>query len=137
MTAHIEHLEYPDVRDALYELIDGREFASRTATAFYRLSLDYVTVAQAGAAVLIYTSGGKEGWLDRVDRATVEVYAPGAVAVEVAEAIRAAIVGEGHDLAAGYIDSVECDITPHDVPYQSEAVNLARAGYLVTTRPWV
>lgn len=126
---------YPDTRDALYELIDGRTFAGRTVTAYYQLQLDYATAAQDGPVVLIYTTGGSEGLVDRVDRATVEVYAPGTAAVEVAEAIRVAVVDRPHDLEAGYIDSVRTDITPHDVPYQSELVNLARVSFLVTSRP--
>lgn len=126
---------YPDTRDALYELIDGREFAGRTATAYYQLGLDYTTVGQAGAAVLIYTTGGSEGAIDRVDRATVEVYAPGTKAVEVAEAIRAAIVDRPHDLEAGFIDNISTDVTPHDIPFQSELVNQARVTFLVTVRP--
>lgn len=126
---------YPDTREALYELIDGRVFAARTVTAYFQLQIDYQDVAQDGAAVLIYTTGGTEGHVDRVDRATIEVYAPGTAAVEVAEAIRALIVDRPHDLTAGYVDDITCNVTPHDVPYQSEAVNLARTVYLVTSRP--
>ena len=129
----VEGLLYPDARDALYELVDGKTFADYQATAYYQLPVDYAS--REGATVLIYTTGGTEGWVDRVDRATVEVYAPGPDAVKVAEGIRAAIVGHGHELEAGYIDEISCDITPHDVPHQAETVNLARAGYLVTTRP--
>lgn len=126
---------YPDAREALYELVSGEQFAGRTVTAYFQLQLDYVTVAQAGAAVLLYTTGGTEGHIDRVDMATIEVYAPGTKAVEIAEAIRAAIVDRPHDLDVGYIDDITCTVTPHDVPYQSEAVNLARAVYAITTRP--
>ena len=135
MSAIVEHLVFPNTRDVLYELIDGAEFAGRTVTAYYQLPVDYSMQAQGSPVVLIYTAGGTQGWIDRVDRATVEVYAPGTAAVEVAEGIAAAVVGQGHDLAAGYVDEIVCDITPHDVPHASEAVNLARAGYLDTTRP--
>lgn len=128
---------FPDTRDVLFEMIDGGEFAGVTVAAFYQLPIDYAERATVGETpiVLIYTSGGTQGWIDRVDRATYEVYAPGTQAVEVAEAIRAHVVGSGHDLEAGYVDDIACDITPHDVPHASEAVNLARAGLLVTTRP--
>ena len=135
----VEGLLYPDTRDALYELVDGKTFAGYETTAFYQLPVDYAERSappnELVATALIYTTGGTEGWVDRVDRATIEVYAPGPDAVKVAEAIRAAIVGHGHELEAGYIDEISCDITPHDVPHQAETVNLARAGYLVTTRP--
>lgn len=133
MSTATEDLVFPDTRDVLYELIDEGSFAGKVATAFYQLPVDYAT--REGATVLIYTTGGTQGWVDRVDRATVEVYAPGETAVKVAEAIRARIVGAGHDLAAGYVDDIACDITPHDVPHAAETVNLARAGYLVTSRP--
>lgn len=134
MTA-VEGLLFPDTREVLFGLIDGEVFAGRTARAFFQLPVDFTTPRDGEAMVLVYTSGGTQGWVDRVDRATVEVYAPGTDAVAVAEAIRAAIVGDGLDTAEGYVDSITCDITPHDVPFQSEAVNLARAGYLVTSRP--
>lgn len=126
-------LVFPDTRDVLFELIDGGEFAGSVVAAAYRLPVDYATRPEVTA--LIYTSGGTQGWVDRVDRATVEVYAPGEQAMRVAEAIRAVLVGDGHDLAAGYVDEITCDITPHDVPHAAETVALARAGYLVTTRP--
>lgn len=126
-------LVFPDTRDVLFELIDGGEFAEVEVAAVYRLPVDYAT--RDSVTALIYTSGGTQGWVDRVDRATVEVYAPGEQAMRVAEAIRAALVGDGHDLDAGYVDEITCDITPHEVPHAAETVALARAGYLVTTRP--
>lgn len=126
---------YPDTREVLSALIDGHEFAGRLATTYFQLQTDYQSVAQDGAAVLIYTTGGTEGHIDRVDRATIEVYAPGTDAVAVSEAIRAAIVESDHDTAAGYVDDVRCEVTPHDVPFPSELVNQARATYLVTARP--
>ena len=142
--------DYPDTRDALYELIDGRTFAGRKAVAYYRITVDnqgrpaYLTMGPDEATVLLYTVGGTQGYIDRVDRATVEVYAPGTSAVEVAEAIAAEIAGDPalygmggkpHDLDAGYIDGISVEVTPHDVPFQSDLVNLARATYLVTSRP--
>lgn len=135
MSAAVDGLVFPDTREVLYELIDGQTFAGREVTAYFQLPADWLEVAEQGAAVLVYTSGGNQGWIDRTDRATVEVYAPGTAAVAVAEGIRAAIVGQGHDLVAGYVDEVRCDITPHDIPYVSEAVNQARMGLLVTSRP--
>lgn len=135
MTALTEGLVFPNTRDVLFELIDGREFSGAQVAAFYQLPVDYAADASETPQVLIYTAGGTQGWIDRVDRATIEVYAPGQQAEFVANAIVSAVVGQGHDLAAGYVDEIRCDITPHDVPFQSEVVNLARAGLLVTTRP--
>lgn len=125
-------LTYPDTRDVLFELIDGQEFAGYTAQAVYQLPIDFAT--REGLTVLIFTTGGTEGYVDRVDRATVEVYAPAPDAVRASEEIRAAIVGEGHDLVAGYVDTIACDVTPHDIPFTADT-SQARTGYLVTTRP--
>jgi hypothetical protein len=136
-----EELLFPDTREVLFELIDGGAFSGRTVAAYYLMPVDdrgrpaYADLGTDEAVALIYTTGGTQGWIDRVDRATVEVYAPGTAAVDVAEAIRARIVGEGIDTAEGYVDEISCDVTPHDVPHASEAVNLGRASYLVTTRP--
>jgi len=136
---------FPDTRDVFDELVHGKTFAGRKVELFYRLPTDYTTrAAKVGNAVaLVYTTGGTEG-LDRVDRATLEVYAPGTDADDVAEAIRDEVAGdpilwgdEGkpHDLTAGYVDGVKCDITPHEVPFPSDAVRQVNALYLVTSRP--
>jgi|SRR5690625_501561 len=129
------------VREAAFELIDGRWFTDLTGTdrqafAFYQLPGDYLNVGDDKASVALYTTGGNEGDYDRTDRLTVEVYAPGTAAVEVAEAIKTLLVNNGadHDLQAGYVDEVRCDITPHDVPFPAD-VNQARVGFLVTHRP--
>lgn len=132
----------PDLaREAAFELIDSRWFTDLTGTdrqafAFYELPADYLDVGTDKASVSLYTTGGNRGDIDRTDRLTVEVYAPGTAAVEVAEAIEALLVNDGgdHDLQAGYVDEVRCDITPHDVPFPAD-VNQARVGFLVTHRP--
>ncbi|WP_152203633.1 hypothetical protein [Georgenia thermotolerans] len=126
------------------ELVHGKVFAGRTVELFYRLPADFTTRAGKpdGAVALVYTTGGSEG-LDRVDRATLEVYAPGTDADDVAEAIRDAVAGdpilwgdEGqpHDLEAGYVDGIRCDVTPHEVPFPSDSVRQVNALYLVTSR---
>lgn len=128
---------YADPRDFLFELIDGMAVDGTTVSAFYRLPGDYTTPDPARASTLIYATGGTEGAIDRVDRVTVEVYAPGTTAVRVAEAVRARLVNDGypHDLEAGLVDEIRCDVTPHDVPFVAETVNQANAVYLVEHRP--
>lgn len=130
-----EDLLFPDTREVLFELLDGRTFAGRLVSMYFQLPVDFTTPRAGEATGLVYTTGGTQGFIDRVDRATIEIYAPGTAAVEVAEAIRASIVGDGIDTAEGYVDSITCDVTPHDVPHVSEAVNLARMSLLVTSRP--
>lgn len=129
--------EYPDPRRMVDELVHGKEFAGRLAKVYFQLQNDYLQVAAEGAAVLVHSDGGREGDYDRVDRVTVEVYAPGTLAKDVAEKIRSVLVNDGldHDLEAGYFDHVRCDVTPYDIPFTSEKVNLARSVYLVTMRP--
>lgn len=124
---------YPSARDAVFTLTDGVEFDGETVAAYYQLQVDF---ADRLPAALIYVTGGTEGYIDRVDRLTVEVYAPGEQALKIAEDIRAAIVDEPLDIpGVGYIDDIHCDVTPHDVPYQNERINMAAATYLVTSRP--
>lgn len=135
-------LEFPEARAGLRALIDGTVHDGVQVTVFYELTIDYVDFAPA---VLIYTTGGTEGFVDRVDRCTVEVYAPGEQAVRVAESIRRTVThpdGVEVDVAMPpdppllrYFDAIETDVVPVDVPYADERVNLARASYRVTSRP--
>jgi hypothetical protein len=73
--------------------------------------------------------------VDRVDRVTIEVYAPGQQAVETLESIGASIIGNDIETPSGFVDSIEQDQVPADVPYQSDTLNKAVATFLVTTRP--
>ena len=127
----------PDLaREAAFELIDGREFGDRQAFAFFQLPADYLDVGADKATVGLYTTGGNRGDFDRTDRLTVEVHAHGTDAVDIAEAISDLLVNDGapHDLEAGYVDEIRCDITPYDIPFPAD-VNQARAVFLVTHRP--
>jgi len=129
-------------REAIWEVIDGNEFAGRTVSAFYRMPVDengraaYELLGPNEAAALIYSTGGTQGYVDRVDRCTVEVYAPGTAAVLVLERIRSALTNDDHplDLQVGYIDRIVCDVLPHDVPFPVDGINQARAAFMVTSR---
>lgn len=127
-------MEYPDTRAALRHLIDGTTHADQTVTAYYELSIGFTDTLPAA---LIYVTGGTEGYFDRVDRATIEVYAPGEQALAVAESVRVAVTHrDGVEVpGVGYFDAIEPDVTPADVPYQDDRTNLARATYRVTARP--
>ena len=132
----IEALVFPDTRDALFDLIDGSTHLGDTVRAVYQLPADaYGTVQGPFPLALIYTSGGTQGFVDRVDRAAVEVYAPGQKAVQTLESISASIVGGDIETPSGYVDSIEPDATPADVPYPSDTLNKAVATFLVTVRP--
>lgn len=131
-------VEYvPDLaREAAFELIDGQWFGGRQTFAFFQLPDDYLDVGDDKASVALYTTGGNRGDWDRTDRLTVEVYAPGTDAVTVLEEIADRLVAFGapHDLDAGYVDEIQGDVTPYDVPFPAD-VNQARAVFLVTHRP--
>lgn len=139
--------EYMNVRQALVDLIDGTTHADRSVTAVLRLQAGFATeAARPGrAVVLVYTSGGREGYLDRVDYATLEVYAPALEAERVAESLRSFLCGdpqlygsEGkpHEVDdERYIDGIRCEVTPHDVPYASDSVARADTTLHVTHRP--
>lgn len=132
----IDALVFPDARDALFDLIDGAEHLGESVTAVYQIPADdYGAIQGPFPIALIYITGGTGGFVDRVDRATVEVYAPGQLAVNTLESISASIIGSDIETPSGFLDSIEADVTPADIPYQSDTLNKAVATFLVTSRP--
>ena len=130
-------LVFPDTRSALFDLIDGTTHEGEVVRAVYHLQADLATSGVQGPFPVahIYVTGGSEGYIDRVDRATIDVYAPGEQAVNVLESIRATIRGENIETPSGFLDRIDPDVTPADVPYQSDTLNRATATFLVTSRP--
>jgi hypothetical protein len=132
----IDALVFPDVRDALFDLIDGVTHEGEPVRAVYQIPADdYGAIQGPFPVALIYTTGGTLGFVDRVDRATVEVYAPGQQAVNTLESIFASIIGTDIETPSGHLDSIAADIMPVDVPYQSDTLNRATGSLLVTSRP--
>ena len=133
----IEALVFPSARSVLFDLIDGAQHLGAPVRAAYNLPADQYGALQAPFPIAhIFTlPGGREGFIDRVDRVTVEVYAVGEKALDTLESIRASIVGDSIETPSGYIDSITCDAVPAEVPYQSETLNKATASFLVTSRP--
>ena len=132
----IDALVFPDTRDALFDLIDGATHLGEPVRAVYQIPADdYGAIQGPFPVALIYVTGGTRGFVDRVDRATIEVYAPGQAAVNTLESISASIIGEDIETGSGFIDKIEADITPADIPYQSDTLNKATATFLVTSRP--
>lgn len=124
--------DYPYAREAIFELVDGHEFAGHTTKAYFRLDTQFTDHLPAA---LIYPLGGTEGHVDRIDRVGVDVYAIGTESLEVAEAIRSALVGRPHDTAAGYLDDVQVETVPVDVPYPDPTYAQTQMVLRVTTRP--
>lgn len=132
----IDALVFPDTRDALFDLIDGATHLGSNVRAVYQVPADsYGAIKGPFPIALIYTNGGTMGFLDRVDRATIEVYAEGQQAINTLESISASIIGTDIETPSGHLDGIEADITPADVPYQSDTLNKAVASFLVTSRP--
>lgn len=130
-------LVFPDTRSALFDLIDGSTHDGVAVRAVYHLPADsYGQMVGPFPVAHVYgASGGTVGFVDRVDRRVVEVYAPGEQAVRILESITAFICGSDVETPSGYLDRIECVVAPDDVPYQSDTLNRAAATYLVTTRP--
>lgn len=127
---------FPDTRAALFDLIDGTTHVGAPVRAAYHLQADvYGSLEGPFPVAHIAVTGGTEGFYDRVDRVTVDVYAPGEQAVQTLESIRAFICGDGIETPSGYLDKIEPNVTPADVPYQSDTLNKATATFLVTSRP--
>lgn len=122
---------FPAVRDAIDLGLDGQTFASVLVTTYKHLTVDF---ADSLPAVQIIDFGGVEAFVERTDRIGIDVYAEGEKAGQVGEAIKSWLTGN-HDVGGITTDSVTVEITPHDVPYASDRVNLSSAVYRVTTRP--
>ena len=132
----LDGLVFPDVRDVLFDLINGTTHGGDPVRAVYHLPADsYGALKGPFPIVLIYSTDGTEGYLDRVDRVTLECYAPGTQAVNTLESIKAFICGTDIETPSGYLDSIKVDQVPKDVPYQSDTLNKAAATFMVTSRP--
>lgn len=130
-------LVFPNPRSCLYNLIDGTEHLGETVHAFYQEPANESGALQGPfpIAIIYAMPGGSEGFVDRVDRQAIDVYAPGERAVDTLESIKASICGDGIETPSGYLDSIRTDQVPTDIPYQSDTVNKATATFLMTSRP--
>jgi hypothetical protein len=132
----IDGLVFPDVRECLTDLVDGTEHLDQTVRMVWHLPADkYGALEGPFPIVLVFTNGGTQGFIDRVDRVTLECYAPGTQAVNTLESILAFICGTDIETAHGYLDSISIDQVPEDVPYTSDTLNKATGSLLVTSRP--
>ena len=90
----IDALVFPDTRAGIFDLIDGTTHLGESVRAVYQLPADdYGSLQGPFPVALIYVTGGTRGFVDRVDRATIEVYAEGEAAVNTLESISASITG--------------------------------------------
>lgn len=129
-------LVFPDVRECLFDLIDGTEHLGESVRAVFHLPADNFGIIEGPfPLVQIVATGGTEGYVDRVDRVALDCYAPGQAAVNTLESVKSFLRGSNIDTAHGFLDSIAIDQVPTDIPYQSETLNKATGTFLVTSRP--
>lgn len=128
-------LVFPEAREALFRLMDGLPYGDdAVVSSFFVLPEGWEDNHLPAAN--IWVQRGTQGFLDRTDWVAVDVYAPPGEAVSVAELIGRRLVGEPHDVAGvGFIDSIEYEQTPRDIPYPSDRVSQAQMVLRVTARP--
>ncbi|POH58919.1 hypothetical protein [Arthrobacter glacialis] len=130
-------LVFPNPRSCLFDLIDGDEHLGDVVHAFYQEPANELGAMEGPfpIAIIYAVPGGSEGFVDRVDRMAIDVYAPGEKAVDTLESIKASICGDDIETPSGYIDNIKPDQVPTDIPYQSDILNKATATFLMTSRP--
>ena len=129
-------LVFPDVRECLNDLIDGTTHLETIVRSVFHLQADdRGSLLGPFPLVQVVATGGTESYVDRVDRVTLDCYAPGQQAVNTLESVKAFLRGTDIETPHGYLDEIRVDQVPTDIPYQSETLNKATATFLVTSRP--
>lgn len=126
-------LVWPDARRAVHTLMQGFEYGGQVVEAFYILPLHFET--NNLPCVNTYVQRSAEGYIDRVTWVVVDVYTAPGESIDIAEAIVSAVANQPHDVpGVGYLDSVEVEQMPTDMPRPDE-VEQAQFILRVTTRP--
>lgn len=130
-------LVFPNPRACLSDLIDGTNHLGEVVSAHYQEPADESGNLEGPFPIAIISAmpGGSEGYLDRVDRMAIDVFAPGERAVDTLESIKASICGDSIETPSGYLDSIRPDQVPTDIPYTSDTLNKATATFFLTSRP--
>ena len=138
-------LIFHDSRAALFELIDGSEHVARVVDgvpdlvpvrASYHVLADERGGIEGDPQVVITQDPGTQGDIDRVDRVTLECYAPGEQAINILNSILGVVVDSHIETPSGiYVDRIDVDQTPHELQYPSDTINLAACRLLVTVSP--
>lgn len=130
-------LEYPDVVETLFQLLDGEDFAGHEVKAFKYLTRDF---ADHLPAVHIYSASGQaeSQQVFRIERVQINVYDEGGMSdvSDIAEDVNAFLVSKHHIVPqVGRLDRVQMEQTPHNVPYPDDKLSQCSAIYRVTVRP--
>lgn len=127
-------LTWPDARKAVHTLCQGFQHDGQTVEAFYILPDRFET--ENLPCVNTYVQRSSEGYIDRVTWVVVDVYAAPGESIGIAEAIISVVANRPHDVpGVGFLDSVEVEQVPADVPRPSGFGEQAQFILRVTTRP--
>lgn len=130
----MDQLVFPDGREALKDLLDGKSFAGRVVSAGSFMTLEAYNNALNVPFVLITTDGGNPSYVDQSEQLTLQVNGPGGEALSIAQDIRTQIVGDNIDTSAGFLDSVKADRLP-TVTSPSDQMDQAVLLVSVISRP--
>ncbi len=129
-------LVFPNIRDAFFDLIDGTNHLGRFVRAATHLPADeHGSLLGPFPLVHIIGRGGTAGYVDRVDRVTLEVYAEGEAAMDTAESLRSYLDRDNIETTAGFLDNIRTDQVPEEVGYPSKTLNMATVSFVATSRP--
>ena len=107
-------LVWPDVRKAVHTLIRETGLATPEYILPHPLSANLPVVNT-------HVQRSSEGYIDRVVWVAVDVYAAPGESMGIANALVTAIANRPHDVPGiGYLDSVEVEQVPTDVPRPDE-----------------
>lgn len=127
-------LVWPDARRAVHTLCQGFEVDGKTVEAFYILPDRFET--ENLPCVNTFVQRSAEGHIDRVVWVVVDVYAAPGESISIAEALVSAVANRPHDVpGVGYLDNVEVEQIPTDVPRPAGFGEQAQFVLRVTTRP--
>lgn len=130
-------LVFPDVRECLLDLIGGTVHLGQPVRAVWWLEADEYGAPLGPFPVVQITRapGGTEGYIDRMDPVILECFAPGTLAMEVLESVKASICGDSIETPHGYLDSIAVTSIPEEGFYPSDVLNKAVATFNVVSRP--
>lgn len=128
---------FPDTRKCLTDLVHETEHVGEAVTVQWVLQADQNGSLRGPFPVVeIYlTPGGTEGYIDRADRLAMACYAPGNLAMDVLESIRASVIGEGIETGHGYLDQIRVINPPAPAEYVSDKYKKALMTLEVVVRP--
>jgi hypothetical protein len=123
---------FVDVHAALTELLADLVLDGHVVT---WTGTDLQDVVADGPLIKVARLGGDDDRFTAVPRVDVGVYATTeSTGAPLAELARQRLLSYPHTTAAGVIDRVTTEVSPHEVPYDDPGVRLFTATYRLATR---